>query len=781
MAEEWKSAAGWAAEAKAIGVAPKVMPGSTQGVIDKANRENWPYRDRADSGGGREYLLSDLPPAFRQALTDDRKAKKFAILAQHAADLEATTPLMSATAITAATRQHQHVSPIAPAEGKGAERRDVRLSIINLYALWLLQSNTPDGSTGRLRFADLYNSAQDVGDGQSFEAGLEVAGRRYFLAVPAWVLKAKPHVSPASIFNWQKLAKNAQGEALGGRYAKRKSALDMSARVRDAILGSVLKGRDISMNQMRDEIVAEFGEKVEIITDDGEVLQRDVPSAGQIGRWINAWKIENADFLLHSINPDKWKSKNRIAIGDLYGWVERPNQLWEIDASPADLLLLEDDGRTSGRYTLYVLIDIFTRRIMVLVTKTAATAGALLLLKKGIEAWGKPEMVRTDQGSDFISQEARRFFGLLNIIHDDCTAYSPEQKAGVERHVKTVQHGIINLLPGFIGHSVSERQKIEAVKAFSGRLGQSEREAFAITMTRDDLQATLNDWTEFKYAHSPHGGLKGETPFNKAVRWPGKLVRIGDPERLAMLLSPVPKNGSKGAGIRTVTKKGVQVEEAHFYAKALLLFMGKDVFVRMDPEDMGQVWVFKADHSEFICKATNIERLGVGRAAAAAEAKAHQNERMKELRAEGRRLKAACKPHKFVKRMLLKAKTDNSSVIHIGDRQSIPFSNPALDAIGVAMRSGQPIQASPVSEGQQEKIDALAVELSRPKAEVVTLSPKGAQVRRALEIERRLVGGLDVDERDRTWLASFKRSATYQSFQLMAKDFGVEEALASAM
>jgi putative transposase len=770
MAEDWRSAAGWAAEAKAVGVDPRaIMPHTKAGVIAKADREGWAFREREASGGGREYPLSGLPKAFQDALDQAERAQRLTTLTHLAVGLAAKVPMVSEAAVREAARQ----------TGNGNEGRgDVRVAIVNLYKLFLANSDWRDGSNARLRFADLYNTVIDTG-AETFTAGAVVNGQRILLAVPAWVRKAKPHIAHSSLWNWQRAVKKGEIAALDGRYkGGRKSALDQAQRVRDYILGSVLKGRDLSAVQLRDEIVATFGELVEVIDDKtGEVDQVKIPSSGQICRWVNAWKEENSDFLLHEINPDKWKSKNRISIGDLYGHIERPNQLWEIDASPADLMLLEDDGRTAGRYTLYVLIDIYTRRIMVLVTKTAATAGALLLLRKGIEAWGKPEMVRTDQGSDFISQEAKRFFALLGIIHDDCTAYSPEQKGGVERHVKTVQHGIINQLPGYIGHSVADRTKIEARKAFSGRLGLDKREAFAIEIGRDELQATLNDWCEFKYAHKPHGGLKGETPFNRAMRYPGKVMRIDDPERLAMLLAPVPKS-SKGAGIRTVTKKGIQVEDSYFYAKPLHLFMGKDVFVRMDPDDMGQVWVFSADHSEFIGKATNIERLGVERAACAAEAKAHQSATMKELRKEGRRLKSACRPHKMVTRVLAKAKTDASKVVYL-PRTHESFTNAALEAVGVAMRSGQPVQASPVTAAEQVRLDALAVDLSAPK--VVTMSPKASQFQRAMEIEARIDAGAAVDDKDRKWLAVFQHNPTYLALKPVCIEYGIDTALNAAM
>jgi len=92
---EWRSAAGWAAEAKVLGVDPKmVMPHSERNVRTKADRESWPFRERAKGGGGREYHLSALPERFRSALA--RKALALTAPAapvQLAFDLPAVTDL----------------------------------------------------------------------------------------------------------------------------------------------------------------------------------------------------------------------------------------------------------------------------------------------------------------------------------------------------------------------------------------------------------------------------------------------------------------------------------------------------------------------------------------------------------------------------------------------------------------------------------------------------------------------------------------------------------------
>ena len=54
----------------------------------------------------------------------------------------------------------------------------------------------------------------------------------------------------------------------------------------------------------------------------------------------------------------------------MYDTVIAPNALWEIDASPIDMLLVDEEEK-ARRYTLYMIVDIYTRRALALITETA--------------------------------------------------------------------------------------------------------------------------------------------------------------------------------------------------------------------------------------------------------------------------------------------------------------------------------------------------------------------------------------------------------------------------
>jgi hypothetical protein len=132
----------------------------------------------------------------------------------------------------------------------------------------------------------------------------------------------------------------------------------------------------------------------------------------------------------------------------------------------------------------------------------------------------------------------------------------------------------------------------------------------------------------------------------------------------------------------------------------------------------------------------------------------------------------------MVKRVLVKARADASTVVQL-PRPHESFTTPALEAIGIALRSGQPIQASPVTAAQQVQIDAIAADLAAPK--VVTMSPRASQFGRAMVIEARIAAGAEVDDKDRKWLAAFQSHPTYLALKPVCEEHGIETAMNLAM
>lgn len=462
------------------------------------------------------------------------------------------------------------------------------------------------------------------------------------LAAPSWVGERVKKLSPPTIHRWLKMRYEGDMVGLGGNYGTTpRGALTLNNDAGRTAAALALKNPALTSRHIYDFLKGKG---------------YNPPNPRSVCRFLRTMRTKNREAVLYLTDPDAFKGKMRVAGNNRYANITKPNELWEIDASPADVLLEQ------GRHSIYVLVDVATRRLAVLVTKTPKTQAALLLVRKAIKAWGVPELLRTDNGKDFVSNHFKKALAALGISQELCPPFMPERKGLVERHIHTIQHGLMPILPGYIGHNVAERQQIRERAAFAKRLGDTDDHAFCVKLSRDKFQETVDAWLKYKYERRRHQGLKGKTPFQAATEYRGKLKRLGNDRVLDLLLAPV----AGQHGWRTVTKQGIRSEGRQFYHGALI--PGNKVFCRHDPHDMGKLYVF--DGAErFLCVAEDPKFSGIDPRAAVAAVRLEQRRRVKAevdpLKREINRLS----PYALCDTLLEQAKVASSNVE--------PFPSPA--------------------------------------------------------------------------------------------------------
>lgn len=141
-----------------------------------------------------------------------------------------------------------------------------------------------------------------------------------------------------------------------------------------------------------------------------------VPSVSTVRRWMARWRKENANLLMMETDPDRYRSHRRPAVGDAAAGIVRLNQLWELDSTPADAIC------TDGRYSLIGVLDVYSRRARVLVRPTSRSTAIAAALRRALLDWGVPEVVRTDEGKDYVSRHIRR---CLPISGSSTTSFLP--------------------------------------------------------------------------------------------------------------------------------------------------------------------------------------------------------------------------------------------------------------------------------------------------------------------------------------------------------------------
>tara|TARA_R110002020_G_scaffold15555_37_gene55464 strand:- start:1568 stop:3739 length:2172 start_codon:yes stop_codon:yes gene_type:complete len=695
------------------------LPKTKQNVNATIRREGWDrhhaqVRTRRDRGGTiTEYHIDLLPLAARLAYAGSA-------LSVNPADLVPVSP--------------ERDDPLS----HGRKALDARQALLNVADRYARSTDLGTAAADHL-FADLYNSgAVEVSD---------------------WIREEAETVSARTLARWRSDLK-AGGPSVDPRGSRKGTGvLDRAngGQVRTLILAAIAKNPLLTAKHLRAFIRAQVGDTVTVESRSGARTVA-LPPLRTFQATISAWKETYKADLLLLTDPDRYKSTMRPSASGTTR-AARLNECWEIDASPADMMT------TAGRHSVYVAIDIYSRRMAVLVSDTPKAAAVGLLLRKCLVEWGVPERIKSDNGSDFVAHSTRRLIDTLGIEHEACDPYQPQQKGTVERAIGTFQRDLVRTLPGFIGHSVADRKVIENRKAFSKRLGLDDKHLFDVDLTPAELQDYADRWTREIYAHAPHEGLKRRTPFEVAAAYTGPVRRIQNEAALALLLAPI----AGSDGYRTVTKKGIRVGGEHYWTSAAM--PGTRVFCRHDPADLGRLIVFSEDGETWLGEAIAPELAGVDpaemHARLMAERKAYHEGRLKDVRRET----LAITPRTIVESQFQGRGTADLIAF---PQASEPHTTPAIEAAAAAGRT-----EAPVDPKVKERREQLKREDSTGPARVLrlptgrggdTMREKRERFAKAKALEAQVEAGAPVPDEDRKWLAIYQRSAEYHSIGITEAD-----------
>ncbi len=170
----------------------------------------------------------------------------------------------------------------------------------------------------------------------------------------------------------------------------------------------------------------------------------------------------------------------------------------------------------------------------------------------------------------------------------------------------------MEMLPGYVGHSVAERQELRTRERARVRAGEAPVDLGPSALSPAEFQAWLDNFAENDYGRRTHGSL-GSSPWERANSWKGAVRRIEDERVLNVLYEPV----SRG-GMRTVVKRGIQVGHRWYVAPELGAHIGERVRCYRDFEGDSRICVYGDD--TWICWA--VDAGGVERKAIALRAQA---------------------------------------------------------------------------------------------------------------------------------------------------------------
>lgn len=710
----------WFAAAELVGLPG--LPGTIRSINRLAITRGWTSRRRDGRGGGNEYHIDSLSPETRSELAARqlRESSDPAVHAGRADALKHSLAIVTDRSFGQKEREQSLRDAVALSAAEQA-RITARLEIVTLAVDFRGLSGLM-AVDAQYRFVEQYNAG----------------------AVPVSdeTRQLYPQISRGTLARWQSEVRRNGAARLGGKYGNRagQSRIDTQAELVQYLQGALTAYPHIQSRTLCAGMRARFGARDDI----------RLPSASSVGRWVARWKRENEQVFTAIANPDQWKSKFMTAHGSESESVARLNQVWEFDATPADVMLAE------GRHAILGVIDVYTRRPRLLVTPTSKATAVAALLRRALLDWGVPESAKIDNGKEFVGHHTSRVFSSLGIEIINCPAFQPWKKPHIERLFRTFSHDLVELLPGYIGHNVAERQALRARVSFADRL-MKRGEVVEIKRTAAELQQFCDRWCEALYAHRNHEGLGGRTPFDVAARWRGEIRRIQDDRALDILLAAAPDSH----GRRSVHKRGIRIKwphEAHhhwYIAPELGAWVRQSVLVLYDPAgDMGRVYVFGADG--FLCIAECPELAGIDRQEYAAIARNKQREAVQARRRELRQVAKDAHVGNLAEEILAHAEQQHGNVTlfrRAGQQHITERLTSAADAVQAADHLDAPAPERPVSEASLQRVAELVA------AEETQVDTAEGRFARAVQLLDEIQCAADSDIE---WLRIYQQSAEFR-------------------
>lgn len=695
--------------------------GTTERSVQRrALRESWQSRPRTGRGGGHEWLLDSMPEKTRQAIATAISSHIAKTQAQHA-------PLIDAGVFTVNSAQN------IPAHKR--QRATARALLVHMARQFQAASGSPRTSAYEV-FCHEYN--------------------RGAIDVPEWARELLPKICRKSLTNWEDRLGEKGIAALSGRqglHRKGTGVIDSTPGMAEVVIAHIIK--------FYDEVAEEVMEALEV-THAGQRL----PSLRALQRWMKRYRAEHPRTILNTQNPDGFRSRNQTAFGSRSDDVYRINQRWELDSSPADVLLA--DGK---RYTLIGGIDVHTRRARLKLAKTSNAQGVCSLLRRMLLDFGVPESVKLDNGADYASYRVTTVLFDLQVQADFCTPFSPEEKPHIERFFGTFQRRL-KKQPGFIGHSVADRKAIESQRSFAERISRKqgkteEKPLWELPYTPEEFQAYCDHFCANKYGERKHSAL-GMSPNEAAAQAAAESAprRISDERALDILLMPLAGQD----GVRKVHKDGIHTDKGKYVAPALGGIVGDEVQVRLDEDNAGYVYVFDMD-GIFICRAEDPDFTGVSRRELSIAAKRFQKAVEGEQAKEVKKIVAKVKPQELIPHIVemqqQRAKANRAErELRFGAEPSREYSTPALEQAARAAAAN--MVTAPASSLSQQEREAHSAQAKSILAEKPTWKIPASDAERYVECCRLMAADradITVPPEAFNWMLAWQNSRTFKAFE----------------
>ncbi|HEY9747680.1 MAG TPA: Mu transposase C-terminal domain-containing protein [Allocoleopsis sp.] len=274
--------------------------------------------------------------------------------------------------------------------------------------------------------------------------------------------------------------------------------------------------------------------------------------------------------------------------------IEWSNQVWQVDHTRADVLVVDQFGQLLGRPWLTIVIDTYARCIMGFHLGFDAPSAwvVCLALRHAIlpkqyssayelqgnwGTYGLPQYLYTDKGKDFRSQHLQQVGSELKIV--PCLRRKPSDGGIVERPFGTFNTQFFSTLPGYVNSNVTKRSP------------DAETEA-CLTLMQLEQMLVRYVVDHYNQASELRSGCAND-------------ARMGDQSRIgrweAGRIAQLPLLGERELDLclmrrdqRRVYRSGyVQFASLIYQGEHLAAYAGETAILRYNPRDITTVYVYQ--------------------------------------------------------------------------------------------------------------------------------------------------------------------------------------------
>lgn len=332
-------------------------------------------------------------------------------------------------------------------------------------------------------------------------------------------------------------------------------------------------------------------------------LKCEIPplfSLNSMNLYLDRYLKENS--LEHSLityGSDKTDSYREPAYGTKRELYIAPNELWQMDSSPLDAIVLDEDSKQMRPHFISI-VDVYSGRSVGGIATTSDSNAVVRILWKAFNAMGKPKAIQFDNGKDYLSKKVQGLIAGLGIAYVRSAAYKGKAKAVVERRFRTIQGSYITALNGYIGRNTGERSIIEQQVAKRERRSKDilgnpiktqQKELLPLNLVSAYLDKAIEYWNIDRISRK-WGKCDGKSPMD--LWYASDFVR----EEVSYLQFLLYADDSK---LRTMEKEGINIKP-FVYVPTKYIPAQTKVHVRINIDSSNEAFIFD-EQGEFICNA----------------------------------------------------------------------------------------------------------------------------------------------------------------------------------